>query len=387
MEFLDLMPRFTRPGVLQGHEDKLREIDVANENKLSDNPAVQERETPVLDGFLTSKALHRYLAFVMDLNRCATGKKISDYKGRDVSQGLCLCLQVLDSIETLAEQAPPLPQASRFGNAAFRTFLDLLSKQSEALTLSVQGHTHAVPAVQSADRVSHVNAHTVDPASHQHHHHDHHHADHAHAHDESDPSANSAAACDPSAPTGTADPCCPAAVPSLAAAAPYLAHSFGNALRIDYGTGHELNFVCWLLCLWDSGVLLTTDEQSKGLAADDVKACLVLVVFDRYVNLVRKLQTRYMLEPAGSRGVWGLDDYHFLPFLWGAAQLIDHPRIKPKSVRIPDILEGFAHQYLYLSALAFVHQVCGRCEVLAVCLPCSGPACSLLLCWTVYAWL
>ena len=73
----------------------------------------------------------------------------------------------------------------------------------------------------------------------------------------------------------------------------YLQDSFGNSTRIDYGTGHEMAFVMFLTCLFHVKVFdMKSDLQAVGL-----------VVFDKYMNLVRKLQTTYRMEPAGSQGV------------------------------------------------------------------------------------
>jgi len=85
------------------------------------------------------------------------------------------------------------------------------------------------------------------------------------------------------------------AVPELKG---YLLESFGSYERIDYGTGHELNFFLFLFCMCKIGMY----------GVDDYKV-LINKVFEKYIKLMRTIQTTYYLEPAGSHGVWGLDDY------------------------------------------------------------------------------
>ena len=126
----------------------------------------------------------------------------------------------------------------------------------------------------------------------------------------------------------------------------YFMDSFGNPSRFDYGTGHELNYLCFLFVLYKAGMY--TEEDLPYLA---------LNVFYKYVVFMRKLQINYLLEPAGARGVWGLDEYQFIPFIFGAAQLIDNKEIIPKGVLDDNVLKKNKDEYIYLDCVDYIKSV------------------------------
>lgn len=225
--------------------------------------------------FLKSPTYDLVLAWVFGLTESVAGIPASTVRDADLSEPVKTLLKILDEAEDLAGQSPPDDQGgSRFGNKAFRGFVELAKERSKEWHQSLGLRDDA----------------------------------------------------------------------AIAEVAKYLDESFGNKNRIDYGSGHELNFAIWLLCLYQLDILHKSDFKA-----------IVLKVFTRYLQLMRTVQMMYYLEPAGSHGVWGLDDYQFLPFLFGASQLLHHPYITPRSIHQDLTLEESSNEYMYLGQVDFVN--------------------------------
>ena len=126
----------------------------------------------------------------------------------------------------------------------------------------------------------------------------------------------------------------------------YFVQSFGSWTRIDYGTGHEFNFLAFIISLINLGILTSEDYQA-----------IVLDVFWAYWDLVVAVQKRYNQEPAGSHGSWGLDDYVCLPFVFGSSQLIDHSEILPSNVIDPELSKRYSNDYSYCRWIEYIHEV------------------------------
>lgn len=145
----------------------------------------------------------------------------------------------------------------------------------------------------------------------------------------------------------------------------YLLGGFGSPQRLDYGTGHELSFLAFLGCLWKLGAF------QDGKPGGDIERGIVLGVLEPYFRVVRRLILTYTLEPAGSHGVWGLDDHSFQPYIYGSAQLsraitdtepmptegslVRAP--KPAQVVKADYVEQERKRNMYFSAIGFINDV------------------------------
>ena len=126
----------------------------------------------------------------------------------------------------------------------------------------------------------------------------------------------------------------------------YFVQSFGSWTRIDFGTGHEFNFLAFIASLAVQELILPDDGPA-----------IVFDVFWSYWDLHVDIQRKYNQEPAGSHGSWGLDDYVFLPFLFGSAQLIDHPDITPANVINDEIAKAHKDEYAYCRWIDFIYTV------------------------------
>ena len=128
----------------------------------------------------------------------------------------------------------------------------------------------------------------------------------------------------------------------------YLGNSFGSSTRLDYGTGHELSFVATVAAL----DLLGLFPHLRGTD--------VFLLFTKYYSIVRRLILTYTLEPAGSHGVWGLDDHFHLVYILGSSQwqLLDaHAPLQPREVLDKALVREYKDTNFYCQGINFINQV------------------------------
>ncbi|GAA5990222.1 hypothetical protein JCM10908_005881 [Rhodotorula pacifica] len=129
------------------------------------------------------------------------------------------------------------------------------------------------------------------------------------------------------------------AIPELAF---HLRSSFGSPTRLDYGTGHELSFLSFLLILRLVGAFTAEDEPA-----------LARETFAQYLEVMKLVQKVFRLEAAGKMGIWGLDEHQHLVYHWGASQTRIHPSKRPALLVAPPGSAGIS--YLFLSSLLHLH--------------------------------
>ena len=255
-------------------------MDYNSDQHVYEEPTKRINDMGSLARFQSSPCAMDLTMFIVETQKAVKSTKMTE---THLTPNLQPLADWLDHLNALMDEVPPIEQPMRFGNKAFKTWIE---KVNETLD------SHLTKMIETAN-----------------------------------PNF-----------TQTQN-----AIKELRA---YLLESFGSNERIDYGTGHELNFFVFLYCMCKIGVYGVADYK-----------CLINKVFQRYLEIMRRLQTYYFLEPAGSHGVWGLDDYQHLAFLFGASQLIDNlDGYDPNSIHDDRALAD-KDNYMYFGCIAFIKQV------------------------------
>ncbi|KAH6871182.1 Phosphotyrosyl phosphatase activator [Coprinopsis sp. MPI-PUGE-AT-0042] len=104
----------------------------------------------------------------------------------------------------------------------------------------------------------------------------------------------------------------------------YFKRMLGNRTRIDYGSGMELNWLCWALCLEKLGLF---SEPSSGMSSPtptiSFDKALVLRVFWSYIQTM-------------------LSTISF---------------IRPRAIHDAEVVEEYAKDYMYFACIAFINSV------------------------------
>jgi serine/threonine-protein phosphatase 2A activator len=287
-------------------------------------PVKKIHDGPDVSFFLTSLAYRDIMTFMLQLNRSMIPRKVDHCEGKkyqtwdlgsefvQFSPTVQKLRDLIGELESLITDAPPDTGPRRFGNVSFRKWYSLVESRITDLL-----NEHVPHQVLDFGSSSSSTTTTLEPHS--------------------------------------------SAAGELKT---YLLGSFGSPQRLDYGTGHELSFLAFLGCIWKLGGFAKAEQgvEERGI---------VLGVFQPYLNLIRQLIKIYTLEPAGSHGVWGLDDNSFLPYVFGSAQYcpaISETEETPtegsvsnapgaSSVTKPTVVQGERTRNMYFSAVGFIYDV------------------------------
>ena len=285
-------------------------------------PVKKINEGHDVSAFLISKAYGDIMTFLLQLNRAMFASYIQDLsissqkrvqtwdlgcQAVDFSETVRNLRRLLEALDRTINEVPPDPGPRRFGNASFKKWYQTVEERTSDLLKS-----HLPEFILQYPHESEI--------------------------------------------TAEAELSC------------YLLGSFGSSQRLDYGSGHELSFLAFLGCIWKLGGFSYPDEHSPP---GNEERAIVLGLIVPYLSLIRRLILTYTLEPAGSHGVWGLDDHSFIPYIFGSAQY--GPAISPSDLTpiegsrsdAPDpadvaklaAVERQRNQNMYFGAIGFIHDV------------------------------